>query len=298
MLGRLGISRDTAVGWALVLPAAAVLVAFLAYPLFYVVYNSFFTLDLAARANTFVGWRNYTALVADPEFAHSVSITAAFVTADLAIQFVLGLALALFAKAYLDDRARGGFVAVMLIPAILAPVVVGLFFKVIYNTDYGVLNWGLQYLGVPPIPWTSDAHWALWSIILASSWTGGPMMFIILLGGLLNLPDSVYEAAQIDGAGAVRQFFHMTLPMLSPIIFIALILRFADVFNLFDKIFVLTSGGPGQATETIPMHLYRLAFLDLDLSRADALAVVMLVVQMAVGFVMVGAIRRGQMAPT
>ena len=146
-----------------------------------------------------------------------------------------------------------------------------------------MLNWVLGLVGIPAVPWTSDPHWALVSVILASAWTGIPMMFLILLGGLLNLPDDVYEAARIDGANPAQQLVFVTLPMLAPLIAIALVLRFADVFNVFDKIFALTGGGPGIATETIPMRLYHMAFQDLDLGRADALAVVMVAIQLAVG---------------
>jgi multiple sugar transport system permease protein len=275
--------RPVVVGWAMVAPAVLVLLGFLAYPLCYVLLHSLFAFDEALGTGPFVGLGNFVALFDDPTFAHSALVTLLFVVADLALQFAGGLALALFAWAMLGDRARGAFVATLLLPAIIAPIVVGLYFRIIYSTDYGVLNWLLQAVGIPAVPWTSDQHWALVSVILASAWTGIPMMFLILLGGLLNLPDDVYEAARIDGANPAQQLAFVTLPMLAPLIAIALVLRFADVFNVFDKIFALTGGGPGIATETIPMRLYHMAFQDLDLGRADALAVVMVAIQFVVG---------------
>jgi ABC-type sugar transport system permease subunit len=291
ILSRLHLRRQWVVGWGMILPALAVLLAFLAWPLGYVLFHSLFGFDEAQGTGPFVGLDNFVALADDPTFLHSALVTLLFVGADLALQLAGGLALALFAWAALSDRARGAFVATMLLPAIIAPIVVGLYFRIIYSADYGVLNWLLEGLGLPGVPWTSDPGWALVSVILASAWTGIPMMFLILLGGLLNLPDDVYEAARIDGAGRVQQLVFVTLPMLAPLIAIALVLRFADVFNVFDKIFALTGGGPGIATETIPMRLYHMAFQDLDLGRADALAVIMVAIQFAVGMVFMGVSR-------
>jgi multiple sugar transport system permease protein len=277
-------------------PALAVFALLLVYPVGYVLYHSLFEMDAVLGTGGFVGLDNFRTLFADPTFVHSVGVTLVFVAADLVLQLVLGLALALFAAHALGDRARGRFVTAMLLPAIVAPVVVGLYFKVIFDAESGVLNWALGSVGIPSIPWLSDPHWAVVAIVLASTWSGAPMCFLILLGGLLNIPNDVHEAAALDGAGRVRRLRSITLPILAPVITIALILRFADVFNLFDKIFVLTGGGPGTATDTIPLHLYRLAFRDLDLGQADALAVVMLAVQILVGVGLLASSRRRQEA--
>ncbi|AZV80845.1 sugar ABC transporter permease (plasmid) [Parasedimentitalea marina] len=147
-----------------------------------------------------------------------------------------------------------------------------------FHYDFGFLNNVLRTVNLPPVEWLFDPDIAMLSLVLVDTWQTTPLTFLIILAGLQAVPDEVYEAANVDGAGPVRVFWSITLPLLMPYLFLAALLRSVDAFKIFDKVYSLTGGGPGQATETLSMYVYRLGFRFFDVGLASAAAIIMVVI--------------------
>lgn len=250
-------------------PAVALLFALSIYPLIYSVKISFtgasgFTLS------------NYVRLGSDRFLLVAAGQTAVFTMAALTIEFALGLALAVLIDSL--SRARGLFRAGLLAPMLLPPVVVAVIWRLIYNPQFGVLNGTLRAMGVDTsgLTWTSGERTALASIILVDIWEWTPFMFLLLSAGLQAIPHEPLEAARIDGASSWQIFHDVTLPLLKPTILLAVLLRAMDLVRIFDQVFILTQGGPGSATETISLYIYRTAFRFYNFGYAAAMSFLML----------------------
>jgi multiple sugar transport system permease protein len=256
-------------------PAVALLLALTVYPFFYIVRLSLYR--MSPGGEVFVGADNFLRLVRDPLFFQSLGQTLVFTVGALALEFGLGLGLALL----LDSQIRGRNLwrSLLLLPMILPPVVVGVIWRLIYNPNFGVLNGALQLGGVDTsrLTWLADPSVALAAVIVVDVWEWTPFVFLILLAGLQAVPEEPYEAARIDGASAWQTFRHVTLPLLAPAILVALLLRTIDLLRIFDQVFILTQGGPGFATETISLYIYKTAFRFFDFGYAAAMSLLLLV---------------------
>lgn len=259
-------------------PAVLYLFALTIYPLLYSVKVSFTVTTAGAGGFTLA---NFARLLRDRLFFISLGQTAVYTLAALLIEFILGLALAVLvdwgmraASPYLMKPAR----ALLLAPMLLPPVVVAVIWRLIYNPDFGVLNGSLKSLGVntAPLTWIAGENTALLSVILVDVWQWTPFMFLLLLAGLQALPMEPFEAARVDGASPLETFRLLTLPLLKPVILVALLLRSMDLLRVFDQIFILTQGGPGFATETASLFIYRTAFRFYDFGYAAVLSFVVL----------------------
>jgi multiple sugar transport system permease protein len=261
-------------------PAVVLLLALTVYPLLYVVRISLYRLTPAGE--TFVGLENFLRLLRDPFFFQSLGQTFLFMIGALTLEFLLGLSLALLLDS--EIRARGLWRTLFLLPMILPPVVVGVIWRLIYNPSFGVLNGALQLLGVDTarLTWLADPSVALAAIVVVDVWEWTPFVFLILLAGLQAIPEEPYEAARIDGSSAWQTFRHVTLPLLAPAILVALLLRTMDLLRIFDQVFILTQGGPGFATETISLYIYKTAFRFFDFGYAAAMSLVLLVATLVV----------------
>jgi multiple sugar transport system permease protein len=257
-----------------VLPAVLVLVALSIYPM---VYSVKVSVTDAAGALTLA---NFTRLLQDRVFAVSALQTIALTAVALSIEFVLGMALALLIDSL--ARARSLFRAGLLVPMLLPPVVAAVAWRLIYNPQFGALNGTLRWLGLntAALTWTSGEKSALPSVILVDIWEWTPFLFLLLSAGLQAIPPEPIEAARIDGAGAWRIFRDVTLPLLKPTILLALLLRAMDLVRIFDQIFILTQGGPGTATETVSLYIYRTAFRFSNFGYAAAMSFVLLAATM------------------
>jgi multiple sugar transport system permease protein len=251
------------------------LLALTVYPLLYIVRISLYRLTPAGE--TFVGSENFLRLLRDPFFFQSLGQTFVLIVGALTLEFLLGLSLTLLLDS--EIRARGLWRALFLLPMILPPVVVGVIWRLIYNPNFGVLNGALQLLGVDTtrLTWLADPSVALAALVVVDVWEWTPFVFLILLAGLQAIPEEPYEAARIDGSSAWQTFRHVTLPLLAPAILVALLLRTMDLLRLFDQVFILTQGGPGFATETISLYIYKTAFRFFDFGYAAAMSLVLLV---------------------
>lgn len=260
----------------LLAPALALFALLTLYPLARVLLLSFTATDHGFAGASFVGVENYAELWQGRGFRRAAWNTLAFAVMATASELALGLALAL-----LLDRAFPGrrlVTLVLLAPYVLSTIVVGAIWRAWFHYDVGFLNATLRGFGLPGLPWLFDPQLALPSIVLADIWQATPFVFLILYAGLRSIPPELHEAARVDGAKAWRRFRDITLPLLAPYLLVAALMRTVDSFKLFDKVVAMTGGGPGNATETLSMHVHRLAFRFFDVGMASAAAVVMVLV--------------------
>ena len=266
-------SSDRPLPYLLAAPAVCVLLALSIYPLIYAV-----KVSLTAGEGDTAHWTlaNFQRLLTDGMFHTALWHTVLYAFLALTFEFVLGLGLALLLNERI--RGRGAFRALLLAPMMLPPVVVGVVWRLLLNPNFGAINGTLKSWGIDTtrLTWTASPKLAFLSVVVVDIWQWTPFMFLVLLAGLQAIPDEPYEAAHVDGASWWQSFLHVTLPMLKPAILIALLLRTMDLLRVFDQIFVLTEGGPGFATETVSLYIYRAAFRFADFGYAAAMSFVLL----------------------
>lgn len=265
--------RDGALPFLLIAPTVAVLLALSIYPLIYAIKVSF---QVGTGSAARWSFDNFSRLAADNFFLAALGHTFVYAAVALTFEFLIGLGLALLLDRPL--RGRGLFRALLLIPMMLPPVVVGVVWRLMFNPSFGAINGTLQSAGVATdnLTWTASPTLALLSVIAVDVWQWTPFVFLVLLAGLQAIPQEPYEAAMMDGSSPWQTFRHVTLPLLRPAILIALLLRTMDLFRVFDQIFILTEGGPGFATETVSLYIYRTAFRFSDFGYAAAMSFVLL----------------------
>lgn len=274
---------DRRLAYLLLAPTIAVLLALTIYPLIYSI-----KISLQGEAGNWT-FQNFTRLAADRFFLSALAHTFVYAAIALTFEFLIGLALALLLNSQM--RGRSVFRALLLVPMMLPPVVVGVVWRLMLNSNFGAVNGTLKEFGIntDALTWTASPKLAMASVILADIWQWTPFMFLILLAGLQAIPQEPYEAALIDGSSAWQTFQHVTLPLLRPAILIALLLRTMDLLRVFDQIFILTEGGPGFATETVSLYIYRTAFRFSNFGYAAAMSFVLLAITnvISVGYIRV-----------
>jgi len=223
----------------------------------------------------FVGLQNYGNLLHDSNFHSSLLTTLIFTVVATGVEFVFGLGLALLLKE--EFPFQGVIRSSLIVPMVIAPVVVGIIWRLLYNADVGLFSFGVQTLTGKSISVLSSTAMALPALILVDIWEWTPFMFLILLAGIQSLPQEPFEAARVDGAGPWNVFVHLTLPMLKPVIVVAILIRALDAFTVFDQVFVLTQGGPGTATEVATLMIYKTAFRFSQFGYGAAMAMALLV---------------------
>ena len=233
----------------------------------------------------FVGLRNYIELLSDSRFLNSVKITTLFTVSSVAVELVLGMAIALLLNR--TFKGRGIVRTAVLVPWALTTVVMARMWAWIFNSEYGVFNAILHRFGIIDqyIPWVADTNFALWAAVGADIWKTTPFMALLLLAGLQIIPRELYEASMVDGAGGWKRFWSITVPILKPTILVSLLFRTLDAARVFDLLFVLTGGGPGFATESLSIYTYRSLFVNLDFGYGSALAVATFLYVMLISFI-------------
>ena len=259
-----------------IMPAAVVMGAVLLYPVIYGVVLGFFEWNMRdlLKSPVWVGLRNYRELFQDEYFRESFLVTIRFTLSVVAIEFVVGLSMALL----LEKGIRGArlFRSLFILPVMIAPVVVGVIWRFLYNPSYGKFNYFLGVFGLGPVGWLSDPQVSLVSVIIADTWQWTPFVFLLMLAGLQGIPRDITEASRIDGANYVRELFLIKLPVMRNVITITLVLRMIDAFRVLVVVFNLTYGGPGVSTELLSLRLYKTAFVAQRLGLASANALVLL----------------------
>jgi multiple sugar transport system permease protein len=277
--------QERALPYLLLAPSLAVLLGLAVYPLVYAV-------RVSLRSEAGWGLGNFARLIQDNFFWTALAHTLIYALAALTLEFLLGLGLALLLDRNL--RGRNLFRALLLVPMMLPPVVVGVTWRLLFNPNFGAINGTLKRFGVNTnaLTWTASPKLAMFSVIAVDVWQWTPFMFLILLAGLQAIPQEPYEAALIDGATPWQIFRDITLPLLKPAILIALLLRTMDLLRVFDQIFILTEGGPGFATETVSLYIYRTAFRFGDFGYAAAMSFVLLLITNAISVVWLRMLQR------
>ena len=272
---------DYQVKMLFLMPTLLLLVGMNVFPLIWSLYLSFhrYAADMPGRAPEAVGTANYTALLHDPNLWRYFQITAEFVVLAVGAQFLIGFGVALLLNR--EFKGKGLVTTLILLPMMLSPAVVGLFWKLIMDPNWGLLNFLIRPVTGAAPAWLTDARTALPSLVMIDTWMWSPFMMLICLAGLNAVPKYLYEAADVDRASGWFKFRHITLPLIGPLLLLALIFRTMDAFKLFDMVWVATAGGPGDVTEMVSVTLYRQAFQNWNTGEACALAYILLVVIIA-----------------
>jgi len=273
-------------------PTVAVLISIVIFPLFFSLSLSFHNWNIIKTGGwNWVGVNNYrTILFQDPYFRSSLKVTLLYLAGTVPLQFGLGLIVALILYR-ITGKIIGFLRTFLIIPTTMTPVVVGMIWRLMYNPDLGILNYFLTLFGFSPVNWVGMPETALPSVMMADIWEWTPFMALILLAGLQSLPQEPFEAAFVDGASSWQTFRYITLPLLSPAMLVALLIRLMDSFKTFDLIFVLTQGGPGMSTEILNYYTYRYGFKFFHLGYASALSWLLLAVVTIISMVMIRVIR-------
>ncbi len=271
---------------ALFAPAFLVLVLTTTAPLVYLLWSSFMRIDLSMPwLSGFAGLGNYVQMAGDPRFWNSLVLTGIYTVSTVVLQVAIGLSLALLVLSIPAGQAVLRVAAIL--PIVLAPVVVGLFWRtLVLAPDVGLVDVAARALGFESRNWLGDPQLALVSVIAIHTWQWTPFAFLVILASLAALPPDVFEAARIDRATPWQRFRHITLPLIRPAIVIVVIMRMMTALSAFAAIFAATGGGPGTATEILNLYAYRTSFSELNLGYGSALAVVLLVITSAVSLLM------------
>ena len=272
---------ERALGALLLAPAALLLLVIVVYPIGTLFVNSLYGVDNAnpGAGEQWVGLKNYTNAFADDRFWASTWHTIGYILVTVPLSLVVGLGLALLAN--MPFRIKWPVRLGLLLPWALPLVFAGLIFRWFFEYRAGVVNDVLMKLGIEPLQWLSDPVLAFIAISIAIVWKSSSFMALMLLAGLQTIPRSLYEAAEVDGATKWQQFVEITLPMLRPAIFVALIFRTITAIQTFDIPFAMTGGGPGDSTETLAMYIHKTTLDFLDFGYGSALAALMFVLSMA-----------------
>lgn len=275
--GRTSRLGDRGLAAVFIAPALALLLLMSVFPLVWALYLSFTdysaTRDVGA---SWVGLSNYIDILTSSAVHERALTTLVYVLGAVSLQTLLG-----FSIAYLISRrvrGRGALTTLFLVPMMISPVVVGLFWRFMLDTQFGVVNSLLGSAGFGQVEWLTRQRTALLSVIVVDTWQWTPFIMLIALAGLTAVPRYLYEAAEIDRASEWFRFRHITLPLVWPLLLIAVLFRAIEAFRLFDLVYILTNGGPGVSTETLSFHVYKVAFLGFDTGLASAYGILMVVV--------------------
>ena len=275
----------------LLLPALVLFAILTLYPLGRGLALSLFITDYGFEGARFVGLDNFVDLLSDRFFLGAVWNTIVFTVLATVSEVLLGLMLALLINRKFPGRRV--VIPLLVMPFMLSTMVVTAIWRAWFHYDFGFLNNLLAAVALPPVEWLFDPDLAMLSLVLVDLWQTAPLTFLIVLAGLQSIPPEIYEAARLDRATPWQIFRYVTLPLITPHLALAALLRSIDSFKIFDKVYALTGGGPGNATETLSMYVYRLGFRFFDIGFASAAAVVMIVVAGALAAIYVSRILRG-----
>ncbi len=273
ILGSFPLSRNHSL-YVFLLPSAAFIVIFVAYPILFNIWLSFHDVGLRTLVGDrpFAGLGNYIRLFTSPLFGEVLLNSVAFTLGSIIPQFIIGFALALFLMKQFPGSSivRGGII----LGWVIAPIVVGTVWRWIFNTDYGLLNHLLRQFGLidSPLSWLPNPQLAMISVIIANVWLGIPFNLMLLMGGLSALSETLYEAASIDGTNRLQRLVYITIPLMKQTIAATLMLGLMFTFKVFDLIWVMTGGGPVDKTTTMPILAYRYSFTFFNFGMGTAVA--------------------------
>jgi multiple sugar transport system permease protein len=273
-------------------PAFLVLIIILIYPMGYSFWLSFheWTLRGFSKGVPWVGLQNYIDLFSNTEFLKSLLITFIFVVSAITVEFILGMSLALLLNRNL--KGKGIIRSMILLPMMCTNVVIGLTWRLLFNYEFGLINYYLNQIGFHSVQWLSNPQLAMLSVIIVDVWNTTSYVALMLLAGLQSLPEEPFEAAHMDGASRVQVFRFITLPLLRQNILVALLWRLIDTFRIFDVVYLLTAGGPARATEMVSIYVYNYGFKSFNLGYASAASFTMIFIMLFIAGLMARRIGR------
>jgi ABC-type sugar transport system permease subunit len=283
--------------WLLVAPTLVMFVLFALLPSLTAILFAFSHIRLArgGMQRTFIGLENFERAINDPLVRQSAGITLRWALTVTAVEILLGLGLALLLAHGI--RGRGVFTSLLIIPIIMPPVAVSLMWYFMYEYSFGIFNFLLNSVGLPSVRWLSDPAIALYAMMAVDVWQATPFAFLLLYAAILSLPRDPYEAAAIDGAGRWHVFRTVTLPLLLPVLAVVVLLRLIDAARIFDKIYVMTRGGPGSSAYTTTLTIYIEGFNKYDFGYASAISFLFQIVLVVIATVYVKRVMVDYSAP-
>lgn len=277
------------------IPAAAAVLLVLVVPLAMSAYYSLtgWMIIQPQTRGRIVWFDNYVRILTDGAFWSAIRVTLIYTVAGVVLQSLVGLALALLFRR--DFAGRGLLRTLMILPMVLTPAVVGMFWKLLYDPNHGAYNFALNAVGLPGIAWLSST-WALVSVILMDVWQSSPFFMLVLIAGLLSEDREALEAARIDGASAWQIVYHLTLPHLLPYLAIAAAFRAIWALSEFDKVYMLTLGGPGVATTTTSLYAFKVGFVSFEIGKISAVSWIIAITTLVVTAPLIAYLLRGRRA--
>ena len=264
-------TQEAIVGYLFILPTYIGFVIFILYPLIESMRISFLEFNIL-RPSVYVGLDNYAQMLADSRLRVVYGNTVVFTLFAVFFNAGIGLLLAVMLNRRMPVLMRNLYRSVFFFPVLIAHTYIAVIWEFLYQQDTGVINYYLSFLGIEPIPWLSNTAWAMAAIIILDVWKNTGFAMLVFLAGLQGIPPEYYEAAQLDGANERQLFFRITIPLLSPTIFFILVIFMIGALQVFDTIIVLTAGGPGDATRSVVLYIYELAFRSFNLGYAAAVS--------------------------
>ncbi|EMS71208.1 carbohydrate ABC transporter permease [Ruminiclostridium cellobioparum] len=266
-------------GYAFAAPALIGLFVFTLYPLVCSIFYSFTDWNILSDAK-FIGFDNYTKLISDEVFLISLKNTLKWVVIYVPLSLIISFGLALIAE--LPIKGVNAFRAIFYLPVVCPLIVIALLFTWLYNTEFGLINYGLSLFGIGPVGWLTNPNLAIFSIALMSVWKMAGYNMVVLLAGLQAVPRSVYEASELDGIKSYQKIWFIKLPLIMPAIYFVVVYAIINAFQVFTEIFTMTRGGPGNSTNTLVYYLYTKAFTHNEMGYASAIAIIMAIIIMIV----------------
>lgn len=292
-MGLAGRSREWRIGWAFALPGLLLLAIVMGFPLVYACILSISSMTLIKPSlMPLVGFKNFASMLADPLFWNALWLTVRYSAITVIGEFVIGLGIALMLNRTVHMKPV--YFAILTIPMAMSPISVALIWRMLLQPNLGIANHLMESFGLPRLDWLGTPGMALWTMAAIDIWQQMSFVVLILAAGLAALPRDPYEAAEVDGARAWQQFFYITLPMLRPVAAITIIIQLINEFRTYDLPYVLTKGGPGNATEVLSFFAYRRAFLGLSLNEGAAAAFVLLVIVLVLTVIFFAVLERSQ----
>ncbi len=279
--------------WALILPTILVLLVVVVYPLVYSLNVAFRNADLRMRLNPgedypFIGLGNFLRIFDDSRFHDALLRTAYYIGLGIAIQLGAGLGVAILLFSLTKRRA---LVTALILPSMVIPVAVGWTGRLLFHPTAGPVNYILSLMGVEGIGWVNSAQYSLLTLILIDSWQWTPFIMLITYAGLLSLPQEVVESAKVDGASGLRLFIHIILPLLKPVLLVAILIRVLEMLRAFDVVYVLTYGGPGTSSEIVTFYAFIAGFRYFELGYSAAMGWIIVILLSVILTLLVRVIR-------
>mgnify|MGYP001556473995 CR=1 FL=1 len=258
------------------LPGLLVLLAIILFPLLFTIRVSLSAWGVSQPGLNWIGIENYVGVLRDQRFWQAMVRLGFLAVGTVIIEYVLGFSMALLV--WRDIRFRRVFRVLFLVPMMTTPVIMAVIWRTIFHESLGPANDLLGRIGIAPVPWLTNETMAMVSVMIVEIWLWTPFMFLLLLSGLLSQPREPFLAAAIDGAGPVRTFFNVTFPLMAPISVSALVIRLIEASKIMETVYVLTSGGPGTATETASYYIYIRGLRDFEIGYASSLSITYLII--------------------